>query len=342
MTLNASHSTWTEGDCFIDQPTGSGAALKNDSLRNQGFEKRRAVVDWITFVVELKHSSHGGYLKTSYEDIGVTYARPLDKGAGGAANRFRIHLQHPDNFGIIDALLTDLDVRYGLAYPVELEAIEVSVDFYHESACPAALSTMTQRLMNAITPPVITNPRVFGDRFDIAGGHLPSRQPMVSADRTLYIGNDDDDMMWRVYFKRTDDTYEGEVGRRVPKPLPPTEWRARVEVRLQGEVLRDLGLTHAKDLEHFTFERLHTAKLFKFTKRIDGRKPLLTNPWSQAAAKSLGDGSDWPSCIVNRQGRHDSRGRMRQTSRHLVTDRELTEASRLALRGLTGRFGRAI
>lgn len=311
---------------------------KESNLRNLGFRPPHAVVDWVAFIVELQRNSHGGHLKTRYQGAGVSYARPLDAGPGGAAKRFLFRLQHPAHFGVIDALLSDLDEIYGLASPAALEAMEVSIDFFHERACPTALSAMTERLMHAITPPVVINPRIFGNRFDMTGGYLPSSRPLVSAKRTFYIGNEADDLMWRIYLKLTDDTYEGEDGRRVPKPLAPTDWRARVEVRLRGSALTDLNLIRVKDLESFSFEHLHSAGLFKFTRRIHGAEPLLTNPWSRAAVESLGDGSNWPSCLVNRHGRRDERGRVRKFSLHLKTDVELTEVCRQALRRLTGRF----
>lgn len=338
MTLNADAHIRT--DRFAPSAARPGRVNKKRGLRNLGFNPARSVIDWVTFIVELERNSHGGYLKATYAGIGVSYVRPLDAGAGGAARRFRFHLQHPATFGVIDALLSDLNENYGLASLAELVAMEVSIDFFHETACPMTLSAMTERLMQAITPPIITNPRVFGGCFDMTGGYLPSIRPTVSAERTLYIGNKGEDLLWRVYLKLTDETYEGEDGKRVPKSLPPAEWRVRVEVRLQGGALRDLNLLHVKDLERFTFERLHSAGLFKFTKRVPGAGPLLTNVWSQAAAKSLGNEKNWPSCVVNRFGRRDHRGRVRQISRHLTTDVELTDACRQALRGLTRRFGR--
>jgi len=305
----------------------------------EGFKAPRAVIDWVTFVVQLEHCSNGGYLKARYEGIGVSYARPLDAGAGGAAKRFRFHLQHPATFGVIDTLLSDLDENYGLASPAELEAMEVSIDIYHESACPISLSAMTERMMHCIEPPVITNPRIFGDRFDITAGTLPSRGVTVTSDKTLYIGNKGEDLMWRVYLKRTDEVQVNEEGKRMAKPLPPADWRARAEVRLQGGAFRDLSLTFVKDLEGFSFERLYSAGLFKFAKRAPASEPMFTNPWSQTAAKSLGDEAEWPACVVTLFGHLDKRKRECKMSRHLVTDTELSEASRQALRGLTRRFG---
>ncbi len=125
------------------------------------------------------------------------------------------------------------------------------------------------------------------------------------------------------------------------KPLPTSEWRARAEVRLQGQALHDFDLSHVSDLKGFSFNRLHSAGLFKFAKPLPGPGPLAANRWLQATARAFIRVEDWPACTINRFGRHDARKRLNQLSRHLVTDGELTEASRLALRSLTGRFGRA-
>lgn len=342
MTLDTHNRLGADVDRFTRQAVSNGNAHKRRGWKSLGFKPPRAVIDWVIFIVELKRNSHGGHLKNRYEGIGVSYALPLDAGAGGAAKRFRFHLQHPANFGVIDALLSDLDEVYGLVSPAELEAMEVSIDFYHESANVSALRAMTERLMHSVTPPVITNPRVYGGCFDLSDGVLPGRGTTLTAEKTLYIGNKGDDLMWRVYWKRTDETYEGEEGKRVPKPLQSTDWRARVEVRLKGKAMDRFNLTYVRDLEGFSYERLHSAGLFKFTKRVSGSGPLFTNPWSQAGAKSLGIDGESPACVFNQFGRRDKRKRQRQVSHHLVTDTELTEASRQALRSLTGRFGRLV
>ena len=147
--------------------------------------------------------------------------------------------------------------------------------------------------------------------------------------------------MWRVYWKRTDETFVGEDGKRVPKPIDPAEFRSRVEVRLQGKALEQLNLVTVTDLRFFSYERLHSAGLFKFAKRDFSTGPIFTDQWSISGGKSLGIDDDSPACVLNLFGRRGRRGRKMKLSNHLVTDTELTEASRLSLRKLTQRFSSA-
>jgi hypothetical protein len=308
----------------------------------QGFKTPRAVVDWIELEVQLARNSHGGHLKNAYKGFGVSYVKPVNKGAGGAADHFLIRIQNPANYTPIRLLLDSLDADYGITTPTRLEAIEVSIDFFHEDTDVAALRAMTERLMFSIAPPTFGNPRVYGgNRADSLDGVLPSDRIRPIAGKTLYIGNKADDLMWRVYWKQTDDTHEDD-GSRVVHQLPTDEWRARAEVRIQGDMLATLGLRLVADLRSFSYESLHSAGLFKFAKRDLTASPLFRNPHqaAQVGAHALGDDRSWPACAVNLFGRRDGRGRIRALSRVLVTDSELTEAARQALRGLTRRFGR--
>ena len=59
-----------------------------------------AVVDWVAFVVDLGRTSNGGHLKRLLEALGVSRVIPLNAGAGGAATKFRIELQHPETFSV--------------------------------------------------------------------------------------------------------------------------------------------------------------------------------------------------------------------------------------------------
>jgi hypothetical protein len=297
-----------------------------------------AVVDWVAINVELKRNSNGGHIKSAYEHLGVSHALALDKGAGGAASRFEVRIQHPASYEALDALLTELDTKYGLAATPTLTAIEVSIDFYHEDADNSALASLTERLMLSLAPSVIENPRIVGEDWNYAAGLIPSRK-VIDATKTLYIGNRNDDLMWRVYWKQTDETFLGEDGKRVAKPLPHEQYRVRVEVQIQGKALADLNLIKVTDLRDFSYERLHTAGLFKFATRKSVSTPIFRNPYSAGAGKALGIDDDSPACVMNLFGRRDKRKRVRKSlSRHLITDRELAEASRYALRQLSRRF----
>jgi hypothetical protein len=293
-----------------------------------------AVVDWVSFIVRLEHTSHGGHLKRKYEAVGVSKVEPLNAGAGGAATEFRFTIQHPERYQVVQDLIDSLHDSHGLSAPPVLDGLEVSADFWPLSDDPAELVDLTKRLMLSITPPVIENPRLANNKKSVV---LPMGKD-VDPEMCLYVGNVKSDLLWRVYWKKTDETYIGEENKRLPKPLPKTEWRARAEVRIQGEALTKLGLTTPHDLEHFRFEQLHPLGYFKFCRHATGVAVLRSNIYVQAAAESLGIDEDSPACVLGMFARRDKRRRPRKLSRYLVTDTELTEAARGALRTLSRRF----
>ncbi|NHC07013.1 hypothetical protein [Azonexus fungiphilus] len=293
-----------------------------------------AVVDWVAFTVKLRNASHGGHLKRKYEDIGVSHAKPLDAGPGSAAHAFRIVLQHPDKHRVIQDLLADLERSHGLSEAPTLDALEVAVDFWPTGSDLGAGAELTKRLMMELTPPVLNNPRLVDDA---PPAYLPTGADIDTC-RTLYVGNDNEDLMWRVYWKRTDETFVGDDSKRHPKDLPEAEWRARAEVRLQGDALASLSLMTPMDLASFKFERLYSCGYFKFCHHATGSGVVASNPFALYAAQRLGVDQEAPACMLGKFGLKDSRGRKLELSRNLLTDVELSEACRSALRGLSRRF----
>jgi hypothetical protein len=296
--------------------------------------KPLAVVDWVSFIVKLERASHPGYLKRAYEAEGVSRIIPLDAGSGGAASAFRIELQHPACFAVIRNILSELSRSYGFSEAPLLCGLEVATDFLPMNGEHGWGAELTERLMMSISPPVISNPRLADDKQSII---LPAGAE-ITPELTLYIGNRDDDLLWRVYWKRTDETFIGDENKRLPKPLQPNEWRARAEVRIQGSALSELGLVVPADLENFRFERLFSLGYFKFCNHKTGVPVLKSNPFVATAAASLGIDDSSPACVLGIYGKHDKRHRCRSGSRYLTTDTELTDAARTALRGLTRRF----
>ena len=301
-----------------------------------GSNTPEAVVDWVCFVVQLNKASNGGHLHKRFRSLGVSRVEPIDKGAGAAARSFEIRLQNPDGYETIAKIVNELEESYGLVSPPTLKGVEVSIDFYNPYADMGALRIMTERLMNTIVPPVIVNPRLIG-ATKAEQCQLPARGGVDSA-KTLYIGDRHDQLLWRVYLKQTDQTEINDNGVKVPKQLPPNEYRARAEVRIQGEALKQIGLEQVSDLKDFPFQRIHARGWFKFAQRKNQFDPILTNEYSRAAGAAIGIDGSAPACVVNRFGRKDKRGRRRLLSKHLKTDQQLTEQSRMALLSLTRRF----
>lgn len=293
-----------------------------------------AVVDWVSFIISLEHTSHGGYLKRKYEAVGVSKVDPLNIGAGMAATKFRFTIQHPDKYQVIQDVIDSLRNSHGFSTLPVLDGLEVSADFWPQSNDPAELAALTKRLMLSITPPVIENPRLANNLKWV----LWPKGTDIDPEMCLYVGNVDSDLLWRVYWKKTDETYIGEDNKRLPKPLPKTEWRARAEVRIQGEALTKLGLITPSDLEYFRFELLHSRGYFKFCRHATGVPVMRSNRYVQAAAEAHGFNEDSPACVLGMFAHRDKRRRPLKVSRYLVTDIELTEATRGALRGLSRRF----
>lgn len=197
--------------------TTSVATLLNPVAIPEKNYTARAVVDWVAFIVKLGRTSHGGYLKRWLETYGVSRAIPLNAGAGGAATEFRIELQHPEKFAVISEVISRLEADYGFTEKPVMTGMEASIDFWQKDDEALATKELTERLMKSITPPVINNPRLSNDVESIV---LPDRRAKIDPEMTLYVGNSGDDLLWRVYWKRTDDTFIGDEGRRLPKPLP--------------------------------------------------------------------------------------------------------------------------
>lgn len=315
--------------------TTSVATLLNPVAIVEKNYTARAVVDWVAFIVKLGSASHGGYLKRQLESHGVSRAIPLNAGAGGAATEFRIELQHPERFAVISEIISRLKADYSITEEPVITAIEVSIDFLQKNGDVTAINEMTVRLMRSITPPEIINPRFANDVESIV---LPDRRAKTDPKMTLYIGNNNADLLWRVYWKRTDETFVGDEGMRQPKWLPESEWRARTEVRIQGNALAALGIKHPADLGNFSFERLHACGYFKFCRKADGVAVMASNIWASTAAASLGIDENSPACVLGMFAQRDKRSRPLRLSRYLETDIELTENARLALRSLTRRF----
>jgi hypothetical protein len=297
----------------------------------------KAVVDWVVLEVHLGRASHGGYLKNTYDALGVSHVDPIDPSAGGAASRFHFRVQDPDSAASLQELLDSLANTYGLVSEVFVKAIEVSVDF-HEGADEATLDAVTHRLMRSITPPLDQFPRLIGDGRDLASPWVTAGANLDTS-KSLMIGNEDDDLMWRVYQKRTDRTVVDDSGKRIAKPISPANWRARAEVRIQRGALAVIGLSTFAELCSFRFESLHSKGYFKFTMPSSPENIVGSNSYSRAAFKSLGIDGDAPAAVLNTFWRNDDRGRRRLLSGKLATDQDLTEACRHALRRLTGSFG---
>jgi hypothetical protein len=217
--------------------------------------------------------------------------------------------------------------RYPLANEPEIAAIEVACDFLHTGEMQerdASTIEMTYRLQSSLltdgNSPRQFDPQVWDNRFmDMHGARL---DPLLN----YREGNKEDDVSWQCYWKRTDNK----------QPLPPNEWRARVEVTLKGNALKSTGLVKLADLDGYKFTDL--ARFFRF------RTPITPE------AQAKGDRFKLAAITINRRlkdatperglhsfrsvGQRDRWRQPRRESSHLQADQELQGAVKDALRRL--------
>lgn len=189
-----------------------------------------AVIDWIELRIVLAKPSN---FDTVRKRLGVPYAKPLDKGPGGAATVFDLKIHDPTSWRAIESQLKRLTHDHPLAEPPKVIGIEVAVDAYVKDVdnhSPALLREMAKRFYRNATRMVSTNRRA-------AGGFKGSAQALVTErdlDRALeiglniYVGDRLGNEIQHIYIKITDNG---------GKPLPLDQHRARTEITLRGNKL---------------------------------------------------------------------------------------------------------
>jgi hypothetical protein len=226
--------------------------------------KASACVDWLQVTICTVHETQFRFIKAEVDRIsgGNSFAYPRNKQPDTGQNATVFTLTFHDDLANDLSALTDTLRELGLKFPFKaaptISAIEVACDFRHKGQATereAATLAMTYRLQSSLFAPDATNARQFvpttkANRFMVEGTRL---------DPTLNyrIGNQGDDVSWQVYFKRTN----------AGKSLEPSEWRARVEVTLQGKALDGLAIKDLSDLDGFDFRKL--TPFFRFRRPID-------------------------------------------------------------------------
>ena len=300
--------------------------------------RRKACVDWLDVRLRTSRPTQFQHVQSALDATGAgkLYVDPIDPGPGGVADTFvvRVTDRLANNYAALSKALAEFSARYPLAHAPELVAIEVACDFLHTGEVERDASTieMTRRLQSSLLTDCGDDDdfRQHPRRFDPVAGKYrrldEDKDLRLDPHFTYRIGNDWDDVSWRVYWKRTDKE----------QPLPPNEWRARVEVTLQGDALRGVGLVKLADLDGYKFTNI--TGFFRFRTPID--------PETQAK----GDRFKLTAITINRRlknatparglhsfrsiGRHDKKGRRRSESSHLQADDELQRAVKDALRRL--------
>jgi hypothetical protein len=291
--------------------------------------RRKACVDWLDVRLCTSRPTQFQHVQIALEAAGAgkLHVSAIDAGPGGVADTFvvRVTDRLANNHAALSTALAKFAERYPFAHEPEIAAIEVACDFSHTgepTERETATHAMTYRLQSSLladgSKPRQFDPQVWANRFmDVHGARLDPLQ-------NYREGNKRDDVAWQCYWKRTDNK----------QPLPPNEWRARVEVTLQGDALRSTGLFKLADLDGYKFTNL--ARFFRFRTPIEPETQAKGDRFRLAAItinRRLNDATSERGLHSFRSlGRRDKLQRPRRESSHLQADNELQDAIKGALR----------
>lgn len=300
--------------------------------------RRKACVDWLDVRLRTSRPTQFQHVQSALEAAGAgkLHVTPIDPGPGGVTDTMVVRCSDrlANNYAALSKVLAEFSARYPLAHEPEIVAIEVACDFLHTGDVEREAETraMTYRLQSSLLADYgDDDSRQHPRRFDPAVGTYCrldiDAELRLDPCFTYRTGNDWDDVSWRVYWKRTDNK----------KPLPPNEWRARVEVTLQGDALKSTGLVKLADLDGYKFTNL--ARFFRFRTPIDPETQAEGDRFKRAAIeinRRLKNATPARGLHSFRSlGRRDKKQRLRSVSSHLQADDNLQRAVKDALRRLT-------
>ncbi|MFM0406837.1 hypothetical protein [Paraburkholderia dipogonis] len=146
-----------------------------------------------------------------------------------------------------------------------------------------------------------------------------------------------DDVQWRVYRKVTDEQFADEGSRLPATVLPADQHRARAEVTLSGQFLRELKLETLDDLAAFDFADIARRKLLRFATVTTA--PYFADEFRQRVfVKALGLDEHSPACIIGPIWNRDSQGRKRDMGPFLIADTDLNARLKKQLQRRTAAF----
>ncbi|MHA6129168.1 hypothetical protein ACX3YD_23790 [Pseudomonas fluorescens group sp. PF-1] len=292
--------------------------------------KVTACIDWLDVVVETSRPTQHHHIQEALKIItgkagAKFWVETLDKQAGSVGTVFRVRFHDVDDYEKLANALDELRIQYPFVAPPKIAAIEVACDFRHKAGSIPDMLAMTHRLQSSLfadgTKHRQYDPHTEKVRF------LDHRGDRLDPSLNFRIGNTVDPLSWQCYFKIVD---KGE-------PLPEQQWRARVEVTLQGAAPQEYGLYLLSDLEHFRFDKL--AGLFRFRHPIAPEQMAGGDLFRLTAIKinrELHDATPERGIhSFNTVGRRDKSRKIRAESSHLQADDELRNAVKGALRRLT-------
>lgn len=226
--------------------------------------KFKAVVDWIE--IEIRTSKHTkfeivrGTLKTilDFPEHKNPYVEPLDEGDGRRATVFRFRIYDPKNWQQITEIVRKLGKQHPFAEMPKVAVIEVALDAYSKNESMDELAEMVADYYRKMSRLVSPNRRLYRD-YKGSPESMYIRRPLlvrrIKEGWQIGIGSTTDELYQHAYLKITDN---GET-------LPINEYRARLEIRLQGA---ELPCRSFEEWKHFEFASL--SEFFRFRKIKDG------------------------------------------------------------------------
>lgn len=244
----------------------------------------RAVIDWLDVTVVLARGTQFQHLQRPIEERTglLPFIKAQDNGAGGVATIFRIRFQET-RVALVAECLEDIQRTHGFVEEPVIDGMEVSVDFTPKVSSEPARHRMVGVLARHLLPKIdivadaYDRPRfqwdcdgivqtryLTGDRRSRSGELDLLRWPLadqaVPVDATFYVGRQHGRAQWKVMDKLLD-RQNLASGTRVE--LPEEERRARVEVTLNSDELRELGIRTLESLRQFRFATLQ-GRYFQF------------------------------------------------------------------------------
>lgn len=234
-----------------------------------------AVIDYLTLTVALRKPSQGHVLHRLLTPhvSGAVRVEPLDLNKS-SVRRFGVTFNEPRR-AEVEKALTALKAVRPFAAPPLLSKLEVSVDWYlrasnqHVEPLAKIAAVLQKHLvpLNFDYKCSLALPRVVYSKLNGEGELVSDTRKLIGGsakspeyfstfvDGTNYVGAKNSSAMWRIMIKTTDDRKSLTEFR----PLPPEEWRTRIEVVLSGSSLEELGIRQLSDLTSFKFERLRKS-----------------------------------------------------------------------------------
>lgn len=293
--------------------------------------KVTACIDWLDVVVKTSRPTQHHHLQETLRTSGTGTAgtkfwvETLDKQAGSVGTAFRIRFHDVDDYAKLANTLDELSARYPFVAQPKITAIEVACDFRHKMGSIPGTLAMTLRLQSSLyadgTKHRQYDPAIGQNRY------LDHHGDRLDPNLNFRIGNKGDAVSWQIYFKRVNKN----------QLLPEDQWRARVEVTLQGPAPQKYGLNLLSDLQAFRFDKL--AGLFRFRRPIEPELMAGGDLFRLTAIKINREIKDaTPERGVHSFdaiGRRDKFRKTRAESSHIEADDELRNAVKGALRRLT-------